>query len=76
MGTCRCIVSSAIEYVGVAGAVYVGAGLVGEDGRLEIKCQGERYGGRRGKKDQARQITHQTTSVANSDGSSAQWRGQ
>ena len=41
VGTCRCIVSFAIDCVGVAGAACVGAGLVGEDGGPKIKCQGE-----------------------------------
>ena len=40
VGIYRCIFSFAIDYVGVSGAGCVGAGLVGEDGRLEIKCQG------------------------------------
>ena len=41
VSTSRYIVSFAIDCVGVAGAGCVGTGLVGEDGRLEIKCQGE-----------------------------------
>ena len=41
VGTCQCIVSLAIDCEDVAGTARVGAGLVGEDGRLEIKRQGE-----------------------------------
>ena len=36
----------AIDCVGVVGAVCVCAGLEGEDGRLEIECQGEAAGQR------------------------------